>query len=104
MPPTWWPAATATPRRTPPRSATSTWPTSRASWCRPRRSAEGETVGLGARVEERDLGGAVRDVLLANQLVEPPVADLAVPVGAGVRAGRRGRWPAVEQQVEAGRA
>src|SRR6266498_2170050 len=59
--------------------------------------AEGERVGLGARVEEGGLEGAVSDGAgLADELVHPLVREGAVDVGPVRLAG----WLPVEQDAE----
>src|SRR5262249_37431232 len=55
--------------------------------------AEGEAVGLSARVGEGDLAGALGDgTALADELVHPLLREGAVAAGVGVGSVRLARW------------
>ena len=64
-------------------------------------SAEGESVGLHAGIEEFDFEGAIRDrAVLPDQLIEPLPIDGALAVGIGVGAMVGAGRGAVERHAE----
>jgi hypothetical protein len=64
-------------------------------------SAEGESVGLHARIEEANFEGAIHDrAILPDQAIEPMGFRDARPVGANVRAMGVARRRAIYRDAE----